>query len=73
MRADRGSDEAEEKMEERVRRVRHLDAFRCTHRRDGRFACHLDRPAAELSADELRAVLRALDRIRGRLERELQA
>lgn len=56
-----------EGMEERVRKVRHLDPFHLSEREDGRFTCQLDRPVDELKAEEARAAAKAMESLAARL------
>lgn len=70
----READVTLERVEERVRKVRHLDPFHFSQREDGRFRCELVKPIHELQPAEVRealAVLEALSEVlRERLEGE---
>lgn len=48
-------------VEERVRKVRHLDPFTLTCHADGRFTAQLDKPPSEIEPATARAILEKLD------------
>lgn len=54
-------------LEKRVRKVWHLDPFRINVREDGRFRCELDKPPEELTPEEARRVLEAMESLLDRL------
>ena len=68
MTADRPEEESRQRaeraldrLEERVRDVRHLQAFTISRREDGRFTCELAKPLSELSPEEARVAARHLE------------
>lgn len=60
-----------ERVEERVRKVQHLDPFHFSQRDDGRFRCQLERPVAELRATEIREALTVLEALADLLRERL--
>lgn len=61
--------DARSPIEERVRKVRHLDPFHMSVRGDGRFMCQLEKPPHELEPDQARQVLEALEPVLRALRR----
>lgn len=59
--------EALERLEQRVRGVRHLSPFEISRREDGRFSCELQKPLSELTAEESRALAEALEELAGEI------
>lgn len=57
------AEEALERLEDRVRHVRHLQPFEVSKRDDGRFACELGKPLSELTPAEARSLARALEEL----------
>lgn len=53
----------------RVRKVWHLDPFRISERPDGRFSCELEKPPDELTPEEARRMLGAMEPLLERLRR----
>ncbi len=72
MAENRKSGREEGKLEERVRKVLHLDPFRMSERPDGRFYCELERPPDELSAEEARRILHEMEPLLERLRRRVE-
>lgn len=58
--------------EKRVQRVRDLDAFHFSRREDGRFHCELQTAVEELSGEELKEALTALDTLSAALRSRLK-
>ena len=50
-------------LKERVRKVRHLGPVEFSIREDGRFRCELTRPMDELSPEDAKQLIRALEPI----------
>lgn len=63
------AERALERLERRVRDVRHLDPFEISRREDGRFSCDLQKPLADLTAGEGRALARALEELAEEIRR----
>lgn len=64
-----GRDRGEGDLEKRVRKVLHLDPFRMSRRPDGRFYCELETPPDELTPEEARRILRAMEPLLDALRR----
>lgn len=60
------------RIEQRVQRVRDLDAFHFSRREDGRFRCELETPIEELTRDELEEALAALETLSSALRSRLE-
>lgn len=65
--ARRRAEQALNRLEDRVREVRHLHPFSVSRREDGRFTCSLDKPLSELSPEEASAAADALEELAGLL------
>lgn len=61
--SDPRAERALDRLEERVREVRHLHPFSLSRREDGRFACELQKPLSELTEEEGRAAADALEEL----------
>lgn len=61
-----------ERVEERVRKVQHLEPFHFSQREDGRFRCELGKPIHELRPAEIRKVLSVLDTLAEVLREQLE-
>lgn len=60
------------RIEHRVQRVQDLDAFHFSRREDGRFRCELETPIEELTRDELKEALTALETLSAALRSRLE-
>lgn len=63
------AEEALDRLEERVRDVRHLHPFEMSQREDGRFRCELKKPLSELTRKERLATAEALEEMARLLRR----
>lgn len=70
--ARRRAEKALDRLEDRVREVRHLHPFSVSRREDGRFSCSLEKPLSELSPDEARAAADALEELAALLRRAVE-
>lgn len=61
-----------ERVEERVRKVQHLEPFHFSRRGDGRFQCALEKPLRDLSAEQIRHALAVLESVTEVLEARLE-
>lgn len=68
----READRTLERVEERVRKVQHLDPFHFSQREDGRFRCELEKPIHELRPAEIREALAVLDTLSRVLREQLE-
>lgn len=62
----------EDSLEERVRKVQHLDPFQFSLRQDGRFICQLEKPVEELSPEQARAAIGVLEQLLERLREQAE-
>jgi hypothetical protein len=69
----RGDSHGTESLEERVRKVRHLDPFTLVQHADGRFSAELTMPVEDLDPSVAEEILDELEPVLRRLRRRVES